>query len=166
MQGNYHTNSVSDYAIPGRVIFGRSKAMEEIQKTVERVAEIPVPVLLQGEKGTGKELVGREIHRRSPWQDRRFVKVLSRRMTTRTLAGLSAWEDAEVGTVFMHEIGELNAPMQARLLELFPTDPQSSGSSRAPRALHQRVICSTRRNLTNDVAAGTFRSDLFIASTS
>lgn len=161
MQANLHTNGLSDYAIPGRVLFGRSKAMDEIQKTVERVAEIPVPVLLQGEKGTGKELVGREIHRRSPWHDHRFVKVLSRRMTPRTLAGLSAWEDDEAGTVFMYEIGELNAPMQARLLELFQSDSQSNRDSRAPRHLNQRVICSTRRNLTNDIAAGTFRSDLF-----
>jgi len=68
-------SNLTEELIPERVLFGRSKAMQEIQQAVQSVSDASVPILLQGETGTGKEVIGREIHRRSSWQAGPFVKV-------------------------------------------------------------------------------------------
>ena len=169
-------NLVED-SIPERLIFGRSAAMQEIREAIDRVADVSVPVLLQGERGTGKELIGREIHLRSRWHEGPFVTVASRELsaTTSHKQQKSAerenvalpWRTTRIpaegsaGTLFFDEVSELNSSLQATLLGLFPNDHSDRADDEATRHASSRIICATRRDLENEVADGKFRSDLF-----
>ncbi|MHB8617587.1 MAG: sigma 54-interacting transcriptional regulator [Candidatus Acidiferrales bacterium] len=162
--------------IPDRILFGRSRAMEEVRQAVQSVSDAPVPILLQGEKGTGKEVIGREIHRRSSWQSGLFVKVsgaemprsISRNQATGSGEALSSlWKNpnssqsGSAGTLFIDEVSELRPDVQAKLLEFFQEgslDPENGGTN---DPIHPRVICATQRNLEEEVAASNFRLDLF-----
>jgi DNA-binding NtrC family response regulator len=159
--------------LPERLIFGRSAAMQEIREVVERVADVSVPVLLQGEKGTGKELIAREIHRRSRWHDGPFVIVASRELSAAASRkdgnGESIalpWRRSSVvaegseGTLFFDEVSELNPTLQATLLGLFRNEVSRSRGETNSHA-GSRIICATQRDLESEVAAGNFRSDLF-----
>lgn len=164
-------------SIPERLIFGRSAAMQGIREVIERVADVSVPVLLQGERGTGKELIGREIHHRSRWREGPFVRVASRelRATSSHKQTKSAerenialpWRTTRIpaegsaGTLFFDEVSELNPALQATLLGLFRNDHSDRSSDEANCHTGSRIICATKRNLENEVAAGNFRSDLF-----
>lgn len=169
-------NLVED-SIPESLIFGRSAPMQELRQAVERVADVWVPVLLQGERGTGKELIGREIHRRSRWREGPFVRVASRDLgpwsshkqskgTERD--GLPpAWRTTEIhaegsaGSLFFDEVSELNPSLQATLLRLFRDDHAGRSGDVADCHAGSRIICATKRDLESEVAAGNFRSDLF-----
>lgn len=169
--GNAVENSV-----PEPLIFGRSAAMHEVRQAVERVADISVPVLLQGERGTGKELIGREIHRRSRWREGPFVRVRSRGLNT--ISGKQSarverenlpvcWPKADshsegsAGTLFFDEVSELTPSLQATLLGLFREHPSVELSNAANGHSGSRIICSTRKDLEEEITAGNFRSDLY-----
>jgi DNA-binding NtrC family response regulator len=159
--------------LPERLIFGRSAAMQEIREIVGRVADVSVPVLLQGEKGTGKELIAREIHRRSRCYDGPFVIVASKELSaaasrkSRNGEGVALpWRRSSVvadgpeGTLFFDEVSELNPTLQATLLGLFRNEVSRSGGETNGH-VGSRIICATQRDLESEVAAGNFRSDLF-----
>lgn len=150
--------------------------MEEVRQAVEKVSGASVPVLLQGECGTGKEVIGREIHRRSPWRTGPFTRMDSTVAASpvknqdgpSSTAHLSlGWAlparalSASPGTLFIEEVAELDATWQARLLELFQDRDVRQLNPRQYTVALPRIICATRRNLENDIAAGRFRLDLF-----
>lgn len=158
--------------IPERLIFGRSSAMQEVRKAVQGVADTSVPVLLIGEPGTGKEVIGREIHRLSPWRMSPFVRFL-RGDPIEALSGGSSKQNGGLlprnasssssdsgWTLFIKEVSQLSPPLQAKLLELFQDGSLKSVHESSP-AESIRVICSSNANLEDRIASGDFRQDLF-----
>ena len=161
----------------GRII-GESGGLRAMTSLIAQVAPTGATVLVLGETGTGKELVARAIHERSPRRDRALVKVncaaISAGLVESELFGhvrgaftgaLSNREGrfalADGGTIFLDEIGELPPETQARLLRVLQErEFEPVGSSRS-RSVDVRVIAATNRDLERAVAAGQFRSDLF-----
>jgi len=172
-------SNLTEDLIPERVLFGRSKAMQEIQQAVQSVSDASVPILLQGETGTGKEVIGREIHRRSSRQAGPFVKVfgtegargISRNQATGQGQGealspirmtlLNGSQSGCAGTLFIDEVSQLGPDVQAQLLEFFQEDSVGRVNDGNRDPIHPRVICATQRNLEHEVAVGNFRLDLF-----
>jgi len=159
-------------------IVGRSPALSKVLALVETVASAPSTVLILGETGTGKELVARAIHDRSPRSERPLVKVncsaiaaglveselfghVRGAFTGATSARTGRFEVADGGTIFLDEVGDLPLETQVKLLRaLQEREFEPVGSSRA-RRVDVRVIAATNRNLEQEVVAGRFRADLF-----
>jgi formate hydrogenlyase transcriptional activator len=159
-------------------IVGNSRALREVLSQVETVAATDATVLLLGETGTGKELIARAVHDRSPRRQRPFVKVNCAAIPSALLEGemfghergaftgaISAragrLEIADKGTFFLDEVGDLPLELQAKMLRaLQEHEFERLGSSRTQR-VDVRVIAATNRPLGSMVEAGTFRADLF-----
>ncbi len=159
-------------------IVGKSPALLKVLSLVDIVAPTQSTVLILGETGTGKELVARAIHDRSPRRERPLVKVncsaISAGLVESELFGhvrgaftgaISArtgrFEVADGGTIFLDEIGDLPLDTQVKLLRVLQErEIEPVGSSR-PRKVDVRVIAATHRDLEQEVAAGRFRADLF-----
>ncbi len=159
-------------------IVGNSPALWAILRKVEQVAPTNATVLIYGETGTGKELIARAIHDRSPRKDRPLVKVncsaISAGLVESELFGhvkgaftgaierrLGRFALADGGTIFLDEIGELPLETQVKLLRVLQErEFEPVGGSRAVQ-VDVRVIAATNRNLEEAVRAGGFRSDLF-----
>jgi two-component system response regulator AtoC len=157
---------------------GRHPAMVEVYKTVARVAPGRSTVLVMGESGTGKELVARAIHEHGPRRTRRFVAVDCGALTETLLeselfghvrgaftgavadtAGLFA--EANGGTIFLDEIGDVSPALQAKLLRVLQEHQVRPVGGSGWRTVDVRVIAATRRDLAAEVAAGRFREDLY-----
>jgi len=159
-------------------IVGTSPRLKSVLARVTKVARTDATVLITGETGTGKELIARAIHKRSDRSDKPFVSIncaaIPRDLIASELFGhekgaftgalqrrLGRFELAEGGTLFLDEIGELPAETQIALLRVLQErEFQRVGSNQTIRA-NVRVIAATHRDLPADIAAGTFRSDLF-----
>jgi formate hydrogenlyase transcriptional activator len=159
-------------------IVGTSDALKYVMYRVDQVAAMNTAVLLLGETGTGKELVARAIHQRSPRRNRNFVVVdcgaLPASLIESELFGrergaftgaLTAqagrFELASGGTVFLDEIGELPLELQPKLLRVLQEGQVDRlGSTRSTR-IDVRIVAATNRNLLDDVRRGRFRRDLF-----
>ncbi|MGK3997196.1 sigma 54-interacting transcriptional regulator [Sorangium sp. So ce1024] len=154
------------------------RAMREVLATVERVAGSRVPVILHGETGTGKEVLARALHERGPRQRKRMVRVncgaIPRELVESTLFGhergaftgaaaqqKGVFEEADGGTVFLDEIGELALPAQAALLRVLETGSLCRVGSLREIAVDVRVVSATHRDLEEMVSSGAFRGDLF-----
>jgi two-component system response regulator AtoC len=167
---NLETDSTD---LPDSVLFGRSPLMREVRHKVERVAGANVPVLIRGESGTGKELIARLIHARAPWARGSFVKVncptLPGTPAESELFGyaganrtkLGRVEMAQKGTLFLDEIAELQAGLQARLLQLLQDGQFCPIIGPEDQRIDARVICATNRDLEDQIRRGNFRQDLF-----
>jgi formate hydrogenlyase transcriptional activator len=159
-------------------IVGRSPALSQVLSLVETVAPTPSTVLILGETGTGKELVARAIHDRSPRRDRPLVKVncsaISAGLVESELFGhvrgaftgavgvrTGRFEVADGGTLFLDEIGELPLDTQVKLLRVLQEREIEPVGSSETRKVDVRVIAATNRDLEQEVAAGRFRADLF-----
>ena len=159
-------------------IVHRGRAMKRLILRARRVAARSVPVLIEGDTGTGKELLARAIHRASPRQDRAFIPVNCGAIpaelieselfghekgafTGATSRRTGHFQEADRGTIFLDEVGELPKPAQVKLLrtlqegEILPV-----GRSRQVK-VDVRVIAATNRSLTEEVARDAFREDLF-----
>jgi transcriptional regulator with GAF, ATPase, and Fis domain len=159
-------------------IVGDSPALQAVLALVARVAPTDSTVLIAGETGTGKELIARAIHKRSPRSSRAFVSVNCAAIPASLIASelfghekgaftgalqrrLGRFELAEGGTIFLDEIGELPAETQVTLLRILQErEFERIGGSRSIRA-DIRVITATNRDLEAAVTAGDFRKDLF-----
>jgi formate hydrogenlyase transcriptional activator len=159
-------------------IIGRSAPLRELLSRIDIVAAAPTTVLITGETGTGKELIARAIHDRSPRRERPLVKVncaaLSAGLVESELFGhvkgaftgaLSArtgrFELADGGTIFLDEIGELPHETQVKLLRVLQEQEFEPVGSSQTRRVDVRVIAATNRNLEEAVAERRFRADLF-----
>jgi len=159
-------------------IVGHSPAICEVLSLVGRVAPSPSTVLIEGETGTGKELVARAIHAASPRRDHLFVAVncasLSEGILESELFGhkrgafTGALEDrkglfevADGGTLFLDEISETSPALQAKLLRVLQEGEIRPVGENRPRMVDTRVLAATNRNLEETVKAGKFREDLY-----
>jgi DNA-binding NtrC family response regulator len=135
-----------------------SQAMSEVIALVERVAGTNVPVLIHGEPGSGKGVVAWRIHARSRHRDGPFVQIACTASTAPALegelfgtdGGIGKLRQAEGGTIYLDEVGELDMDLQTKLLRVLTETP--------PRA---RIVASTSRHLPSEVSRGKFRADLF-----
>jgi DNA-binding NtrC family response regulator len=159
-------------------VIHRSRVMSRLIQRARRVAARNVPVLVEGESGTGKEMVARAIHRASPRRDQPFVPVncgaIPAELVESELFGHEKgaftdakqprkgyFEAANGGTLFLDEIGELPGPAQVKLLRAIQEgEVVRVGSSKALK-VDVRIVAATNRILTEEIAAGRFREDLF-----
>ena len=159
-------------------IVGRSDAMREIFGTVERVAPTRATVLLCGESGVGKDLIARAIHHHSPRDGRPFVKInctaLPENLMESELFGYEKgaftganttkpgkFEQADTGTVFLDEIGDVPASVQVKLLRILQEREFERLGSNKTRHIDVRVLAATNVDLRAALEQGTFREDLY-----
>jgi len=157
---------------------GESAVMKELFAAIRSVAHVDATVLINGETGTGKELIARALHNLSGRKDKLFVKMNCAALPSELIeselfghekgafTGATAqrkgrFEVADGGTLFLDEVGELSAPAQAKLLRVLQEQEfERVGGSRTLR-VDVRIIAATNRNLADAVQAGAFRSDLY-----
>ena len=159
-------------------LLGAGPSMREVYRRIEKVAPTDVTVLIQGETGTGKELVAREIHRRSPRGVGPFVAVncaaipeglleselfghVKGAFTGAVASRAGRFQAASGGTLFLDEIGEMPPSLQVKLLRAIQERVvQRVGESRG-EPVDIRVVAATNRNLEDEVRSGRFREDLY-----
>lgn len=167
-----------DLVLPEEVLFGHSKSMAEVRRRVEKFAHTDVPVLVWGDAGTGKESLARWIHANSPFRDGAFVKVSCAAIPGTLLeselfgyekgsftgaqrAKPGRVEQAQNGTLFLDEISDLDPSLQSKLLHFLQDGCFSRIGDEVERTVNARLICSTNKDLAQEIEASRFRSDLF-----
>jgi formate hydrogenlyase transcriptional activator len=159
-------------------IVGSSEALRRVLEQVSRVAPTDSTVLIQGETGTGKELIARAIHNRSKRANRAFIRVNCAAIPPSLIASelfghekgsftgalqrrLGRFESADGGTIFLDEIGELPPETQVALLRVLQEREYERVGGNQTISVDVRVLAATNRDLNAAVADGTFRRDLF-----
>ncbi len=159
-------------------IIGNSKPMQEVYGLIEKVTRSKTTVLILGESGVGKELVAGAIHANSPNAGGPFVKfncaalpesVIESELfghergsfTGATSQRRGRFEDADGGTIFLDEVGELSLPMQAKLLRVLQEKSFERVGGNTTIQVDIRILAATNRNLLDMVDKGTFREDLY-----
>jgi two-component system response regulator AtoC len=162
----------------GTAFWGPSSAMRHVMAMVERVADSEISVLLRGESGVGKEVIARELHKRSGRRLKPFVKVNAAALPAELLeselfghergaftgaqtARIGKFEFANHGTLMLDEIGEMPAGLQAKLLHVLQDNEFTKLGSNRPVQVDVRIIAATNRDLEAMMRAGTFREDLY-----
>jgi two-component system response regulator AtoC len=155
-----------------------SSSMAEIMETIQQVAATDVPILITGESGVGKEVVAREIHRRSTRFNKPFLKVNCAALPANLLEGElfgyergaftgavkakpAKFEKASEGTLFLDEIGELEHNLQAKFLHVLQDGSYTRLGSNKMQRSNARIIFATNRDIEKAVKSGSFRSDLY-----
>ena len=163
---------------PDEVIFGASREMAMVRKTIAKVSATSIPVLLTGESGTGKEVIARLLHRESLVSSRPFVQVNCAAIPSNLLESeLFGYEKgaftgavgskpgrielANSGSLFLDEIGEFDPGIQAKLLQVLQDSRFSRIGGQEERQVNVRFIFATNRDLEEEIAMGNFREDLF-----
>lgn len=158
-------------------IIAEDKYMLELLEVAGRVADTDASVLITGESGTGKELIAEAIHQNSPRRNRPFIKVnlggISSSLFESEMFGhvrgaftdarndrVGRFEMANKGTIFLDEIGDLDAGSQVKLLRVLQDRTYEVLGSSRTKTVDVRVICATNKNLSEMVSKGTFREDL------
>jgi two-component system, NtrC family, response regulator len=158
-------------------IIGEDPKMLALLETVGRVADTDASVLIMGESGTGKELIAEAIHQNSRRRNKPFVKVnlggISTSLFESEMFGhvrgsftdarfdrTGRFEMANKGTIFLDEIGDLDASSQVKLLRVLQDRTYEVLGSSRTKTVDVRVVCATNRNLEEMVGRGTFREDL------
>jgi formate hydrogenlyase transcriptional activator len=159
-------------------IVGSSAVLRKVLTNVEKVAPSQSTVLILGETGTGKELIARAIHRMSNRSTKAFIRINCAAIPASLIASelfghekgaftgaiqrrIGRFEVADGGTIFLDEIGDLPAETQIALLRVLQEREFERVGSSQPVRVDVRVVAASNRNLKADVAAGTFRQDLF-----
>ena len=159
-------------------IVGNSPALEAVLKKVERVAPTSATVLIEGETGTGKELLAKAIHNISPRYDRPFVKVNCAAIPLDLLESelfghekgaftgaiaqrIGRFELADKGTLFLDEVGDIPRPLQPKLLRVLQEQEFERLGSGRTHHVDVRVVAATHRDLEQMVKSNEFRSDLY-----
>jgi transcriptional regulator with GAF, ATPase, and Fis domain len=169
---------VREDARSGGVLLGASPAMEELFHLIEKAAASPLPTLIEGETGTGKELVARAIHQASRSAKGPFLPVNCAAVPENLLeselfghrrgafTGATGdheglFEAAQGGTVFLDEMGEMPLAMQPKVLRVLQEGEVTRIGEIRPRKVDFRLVAATNRDLLQEVERGTFRGDLF-----
>ena len=159
-------------------VLGDSKALKDAVSLAQKVSGTDVPVLLTGETGTGKEVFAQAIHYNSKRAKQNFVAVncssFSKELLESEMFGHKAgsftgalkdkkglFEEADNGTIFLDEIGEMAFELQAKLLRILETGEYIKIGDTKPNRVNVRVVDANNRNLTEEITAGRFREDLF-----
>ncbi len=159
-------------------ILGNAPSLYRVIDRVRQVARTDVTVLVQGESGTGKELIAQAIHALGPRKHRPLVVVncgaIPEGLIESELFGAEKgaytgaverrtgyFEEADGGTIFLDEIGEMPAAAQVRLLRVLESGTYTRVGASTPRQADVRVIAATNRDLADEVRAGRFREDLY-----
>jgi len=159
-------------------IIGSSPPMRRLFYLMEKVIETPTSVLIQGETGTGKELIARVIHFNGPLKDKPFIAencaALPETLLESELFGYvrgaftgaasdkkGLFEVADGGTIFLDEIGEMSLPMQVKLLRVLQEGEFRPVGGTTTVRVNVRLIASTNRNLKEESSKGNFREDLY-----
>ena len=162
-------------AVPELV--GDSPAMEQVRQSVLRAATSPFPVLIEGESGSGKELVARAVHAASLRRGRRFCALNCAAITDDLVEAelfghtrgaftgavaerVGLFEDAQGGTVFLDEVAELSSRVQAKLLRTLQEGEIRRLGESSTRKVDARIVAATNRPLGAEVTSGRFRNDL------
>jgi len=163
---------------PDAIVFGHTEAMQAVRDRLMKLAGANVPVLIQGESGTGKDIIARMIHAASPWRSGPWVKVncpaIPGTLLESELFGYEKGaftgaygmkpgrvEMAHRGTLFLDEISELDMSLQSKLLQLLQDGQFCRIGAQEDKKVEVRVVCATNRKLEQEIENGTFRSDLF-----
>jgi transcriptional regulator with GAF, ATPase, and Fis domain len=166
------------YSCRDKNIIGKSKAIEKVTRLIEMVAQTPTTVLLLGKTGTGKDLVARSIYRASSLNDKPFITVNCTALTSSLIESelfgyvkgaftgaekdcRGLLEEADNGTIFLDEIGDMKLELQAKMLRFLQTGEIRPVGSPRIKHVDVRVIAATNRDLHNAIENGTFRQDLF-----
>ena len=168
-----------EQAIDARdMLIGDSPAIERVRQQVQSAATTEVPVLITGESGTGKDIAARLLHLLSARRDHKFVKVNCPAIPSQlfeseffgyepgAFTGASGskpgkFEQAHKGTIFLDEIGELELPLQSKLLQALQDFQFVRLGGIEDKKVNVRLICGTNRNLASEMERGAFRTDLF-----
>jgi transcriptional regulator with GAF, ATPase, and Fis domain len=159
-------------------IVGGSRAMAELLSKLDKVVDTRVSVLIEGETGTGKELIAAALHYRSRRREKLFVAqncaAFSEQLLESELFGhkrgaftgateekKGLFEVADGGTLFLDEIGEMPLGLQAKLLRVLQEGEVRPVGATAVKQVNVRIVAATNRRLEDEVAAGRFRQDLF-----
>ncbi len=161
-----------------RGLLGRSEAMRRIGELLQRVATSKSTVLITGESGTGKERIARTLHETSERKDKPFLVVNCGAIpealmeselfghdkgafTGATARHLGIFREADTGTVFLDEVGELPQPLQVKLLRVLQERKVRAVGSSFETPVDVRVLAATNRSVEDDVKQGKFRQDLY-----
>jgi two-component system response regulator AtoC len=177
--GSSETKSAPRSALPPEeLIFGSSAAMRPVRSLVHKILSTDIPVLIQGDNGTGKGLLAKYIHSRSLFSSGAFVKVncaaipsglleselfgYEKGAFTDARTSRSGYiEQADRGTLFLDEVADLALSLQAKLLHLLQDGEFSRIGDEHNRKATTRIICATNRKLDQEMEDGRFRQDLF-----
>ena len=148
----------ADHRVLGRIVTGAPEMMK-VARTIERVASANVSVMLLGASGTGKELLARGLHDAGPRRESAFVAINCAAIPEEALDGELFGRDGEAGriaqaqggTLFLDDVGDIPPPLQVKLLRLFHARDGEAA----------RIVCATHQDLEAMVKAGTFREDLY-----
>jgi DNA-binding NtrC family response regulator len=164
--------------VSGEAIIGKSKPMQEVYKSIGRVAPTDATVLLRGESGTGKELVARAIYQHSLRSEKPFLVIncvaIPETLLESELFGyekgaftgainrkVGKIEQAHGGTIFLDEIGDMPFSIQAKILRLLQERSIERLGGRETIPVDVRIVAATNRNLEGALAEGRFREDLY-----
>lgn len=163
---------------PEAIVFGQSEVMRSVRERLAKVASANVPVLIQGESGTGKDIIARMVHTLSPWKTGPYVKVncpaIPGTLLESELFGYEKGaftgaygskpgrvEMAHRGTLFLDEISELDPALQSKLLQLLQDGQFCRIGAQEDKKVEVRIVCATNRILEVEIENGTFRQDLY-----
>ena len=169
---------VSADALVGGEIIGKAPAMQEVFRAIGRLSKSSITVLITGESGTGKELVAKALHTHSPRAAKPFIALNTAAIPSELLeselfghekgafTGAYAqrkgrFEQADTGSLFLDEIGDMPAELQTRLLRVLAEGTFYRVGGHTPVKVDVRIIAATHQNLEELVRKGTFREDLF-----
>ncbi|NOS79894.1 MAG: sigma 54-interacting transcriptional regulator [Nitrospira sp.] len=173
----HHLRQQLNHQMQFHDLVGRSPAMLQIYQLVRDVARVDSTVLIEGETGTGKELIARAIHYSSPRKDRPFIAANCAGLTDSLLGSQlfghkrgaftgaiddhhGLFESADGGTLFLDEIGDIPTSVQTSLLRVLQEKEITRLGETHPRKVNVRILAATHHNLNEDVIRGTFRADL------
>ncbi len=162
---------------PTDLIFGQSLVMSQLREVVDRISRVPMPVLIYGPTGTGKEVLANFIHQNSPWAAGPFAKVscaaIPGNLLEAELFGFERGafsgaynakpglvEASHLGTLLLDDISELDPTLQAKLLQFLQDGTFTPIGSQTQRHVSTRVICTANGSLEQSVEQGRFRQDL------
>jgi two-component system, NtrC family, nitrogen regulation response regulator GlnG len=171
------TKNAQDDKLTSKKIIGRAPAMQQVFRTIGRLGKTSLTVLIHGESGTGKELIARSIHESSTQMGMPFVAInmaaINHELLESELFGhekgaftgadkirIGRFEEAQGGTIFLDEIGDMSLELQTRLLRILSENEYSRVGGQKVLKTNARVIAATHQNLWALVKSGKFREDL------